>query len=68
MKLIKRCYGCDKVMWPWQDTVRTRLVGKIHRVCAFNAHIRYQIRKEFLAFNQHFEEKALKELCKDEAK
>ena len=31
MEVIRRCYGCGKYIWPWQDAVDTKKVGRIHR-------------------------------------
>lgn len=37
MDLINRCYGCGKLIWPWQNAIKTKKVGRIHKACAFSA-------------------------------
>ena len=68
MKLIKRCYGCGKPVYPWQDIIRTKLVGKIHRGCAFDAHIKYSYTMAIGERVRHANEEALKALNKEETK
>jgi hypothetical protein len=65
MKLIKRCYGCGKLLYPWQDIVRTKLVGKIHRGCAFGAHIKYYCTMVIDERVRDANEEALKALNKE---
>jgi hypothetical protein len=60
MKLIKRCYGCGKLLYPWQDIVRTKLVGKIHRACAFTADIKHFYTKAIAEREKHANEASLK--------
>lgn len=33
MKYIKRCYICGRMVYPWQDTVKSEKVGTIHTSC-----------------------------------
>lgn len=66
MKLIPRCYGCGNPLYPWQDIVRTKLVGKIHRGCAFGANIKYTYTQAIDERARLANEDALKELNKGE--
>lgn len=36
---IKRCYGCGRIIWLWQDIINTKKVGIIHneRSCILDA-------------------------------
>lgn len=68
MNLIKRCYGCRKPLYPWQNIVQTKLVGRIHRECAFSANIKYHYREALNERARHANEEALKELNKEETK
>ena len=40
MKHIKRCYGCDRLIMPWSETVDTEKVGVIHKRCIKKAILR----------------------------
>lgn len=39
MKHIKRCYGCGRIIWLWQETIKTEKVGYVHksRSCILDA-------------------------------
>jgi len=30
MEVIRRCYGCGRYIWPWQDAIVTQKAGRIH--------------------------------------
>ena len=30
MKVLRRCYGCGRYIWSWQDAIDTKEVGRIH--------------------------------------
>jgi DNA-directed RNA polymerase subunit N (RpoN/RPB10) len=59
---IKRCYGCGKIVWPWQDSVLTERVGRIHKGCAFQAKLNLMYDNFFKNFRDRTEQNALEEL------
>jgi hypothetical protein len=68
MKLIKRCWGCGKWVLPWQNIVHTKLVGDIHKGCAFAAMQNYNNNIMYNELRAHTEESALKRLNGEETK
>ena len=30
MEVIRRCYGCGRYIWLWQDAIVTQKAGRIH--------------------------------------
>ena len=52
MKHIKRCYGCGKLIWPWQNTIYSKYVNAIHKKCLISAYSRYVLiaKKTYLEY------------------
>jgi hypothetical protein len=66
MTLIKRCYGCGKLLYPWQDIIRTKLVGRIHTGCAVDARTNYLYDIDIKRLTQQCEKAALRALNEGE--
>lgn len=65
---LKRCYGCSKVIWWWEDAVDTETVGYVHRECLFAATIKKASENLKEAFFHITNEQAAKELGVKEEK
>ena len=68
---MKRCYGCDKLIWPWSRVLKTKQVGVIHAECVLSVSTKI-FREECSIWSQklylHLLEKAKKELGVEEDK
>ena len=56
---FKRCYGCHKLILPWQDSIRTEVVGVIHTGCAFAANVKWVTQQFSDAFFEKINREAL---------
>jgi hypothetical protein len=59
MKLIKRCYGCGKVIWPWQNIINTKKVGYIHKDCLIAAWYSVAFKESFIVFSKSIHKKQI---------
>ena len=42
MEVLRRCYGCGRYIWSWQDAIVTKKAGRIHntRDCILDSYYR----------------------------
>ena len=65
MEVLRRCHGCGRYIWPWQDAIVTKKAGRIHytRDCVLES---YYKRLTAHAKPDALYEEALAELNKNE--